>query len=96
MRKLINGEQALCLNCQTSLAIMVADGSIRCHRCGRMMLVDKKSKELFVPEFGEDDFYQASVYTPKLKSRRNNEKQFPIIRDRRKPQIFNHKRMSGE
>lgn len=92
-RILVNGAEALCLSCQSSAAMLTKDGEVRCNRCGRMMLVDKKTKELFIPEFGEDDMYQASIYTPELKSRRKNGRNFPIIKDRRRAKVYNHKRL---
>ena len=86
-KKLLNGGEALCLNCQNTGAIFCKDGSIRCKECGRMMLVHKKTKELFLPKFDINNF------TPD-NSKQTVRSLFPKLRERRKPVIYNHKRIA--
>jgi hypothetical protein len=56
------------------------------------MLIDKKTKEVFVPVFADKTF-TASPYTPPVKDRRKTKgKVYPKIRERRRTEIFHHKR----
>lgn len=87
MRKLANSSQALCLLCQNTGAFLDKNGIVRCKRCQKLMLIDKKTKEVFEPVY-EDETFQVNQYGAKVKDRRKNKRKMPILKERRNPQIF--------
>lgn len=88
MRQLLNGKEALCLTCQGEKAIVNGAGYVICENCSRMMLIDRKTKEIFIP-----------IYSQEVTRRKRRKRKKVIIpgeiRDKVTPQVFNHKRLQG-
>ena len=49
-----NANQSLCLQCQSVGLKVDKLGNLRCHHCGSMFLIDKKTKKKFKPVYGEE------------------------------------------
>lgn len=83
MKKIITNENdAHCVNCLTSTSIIISFGVPRCRSCGSDHIIDSEGKP-FTPLYGPAKMYRQNKYLPEQVCRRENNRPFPIIRDRR-------------
>ena len=83
MKKTItNAKDATCYNCGATAQITLEHGQTVCTRCGSINLRDPRGRA-FEPTFGPARTYRASRYTPELPCRRDNDRHWPQIRERR-------------
>lgn len=74
---------AVCSNCGNTDTPSVNDRNmITCKACGSVMLLDLHGR-MFEPEFAAASTYRVSPYCPEFPDRRESDKRYPIIKDRR-------------
>ncbi len=84
--------EAYCADCTRIGTPIIMDNIVVCYFCGSSYLFDPNFRmgelKTFLPIYKESETFQASKYCPHLTERRKNNRQWPIIRERRGSILF--------